>query len=117
MIRLLLFQLIIAHIFADFVFQSNVMAESKNRHNKPEYIPKGQKFTPCWHYWLSAHAIVHGGMCYLVTGLMWICIAEFVLHFTIDLIKCESLIGPHTDQVLHYLCKFGYVIIIGGIIY
>jgi len=105
----LFFLLMVAHAVADFTFQTETMAKLKNRHNKPDEVPNGQKFTPCWAYWLSAHGLVHGGLVYLATGNLALGIVETTLHVQIDFAKCEGVTNPHIDQFLHVLCKVGYV--------
>jgi hypothetical protein len=102
--------LIISHILADFVFQSDVMAKGKNRHHKTQ-PPVGQKYMPTWYFWMSAHAITHGGILYILTGIWWVFILESILHFTIDFIKCEKWLTPKHDQVLHWACKISYIIL------
>jgi hypothetical protein len=104
----MLFKLLIAHASADFALQSDAMAKGKNRHRKPDYIPAGQKFIPCWHYWLTAHALINGGMAWLVTGIVWVGFLETVLHWAIDFAKCENWTDPNQDQALHFVCKLGY---------
>ena len=99
------FWLLAGHALADFTLQTDVMAKYKNRHNIPENIPPGQKLTPCWGYWLSAHALEHGACVALVTGSILLGLAETVSHWLIDFVKCESWIGVHADQILHVLCK------------
>jgi len=108
----LLFLLLAAHVFADFVFQSDVMAKLKSRHNKPGRIPNGHKNTvPSWPYWLTAHAIVHGAVVFYVTQSLMLGVAEIVLHWWIDYAKCESKLNISQDQMLHILCKFCYCVI------
>ncbi len=108
---LLIFKLLFGHAIADFALQSDAMSKGKNRNKKPEYIPKGQKYIPCWSYWLSSHAFIHGGMVYLATGSLLCGIIETVAHWVIDFIKCENITNPHHDQFLHILCKIVYVFI------
>lgn len=105
-----LFELLAAHALADFALQSDAMAKGKNRHNRPEYIPEGQKYIPCWPYWLTAHALIHGGAVYLVTGSLWWGLTETVLHWFIDFIKCEGVTNPHVDQALHLWCRIWYAV-------
>ena len=99
-----LFALIICHAFADFVFQSDSMAKGKNRHYKTT-PPPNAKFTPSWMYWLSAHALVHGGVVWLITGNAWLGVAETIAHWCIDFGKCENWYGIHSDQSVHIVCK------------
>lgn len=100
-----LFLLLAGHALADFALQSDSMAKGKNRHRKT-HPPPGAKYQPCWHYWLTAHALIHGGVVYLITQSLILGLAEFVSHWVIDFYKCENKYGIHTDQGLHIGCKF-----------
>lgn len=104
------FLLLVAHAVADFALQPDSMAKGKNRHRKPENIPPGQKIMSCWPYWLSAHALINGGMVYLATGRVSMGIIETVAHWAIDFIKCENLTNPHADQLLHLSLKAGFLL-------
>ena len=104
MISQLLFWLLVGHAFADFVCQSDSMAKGKNRHRRTE-PPPGAKYTPCWPYWLTAHALIHGGAVALVTGNVLLGVFETFAHWMIDFGKCENWYGVHTDQALHIACK------------
>ena len=106
---MILFVLLVAHAFADFAFQPTDMATGKNRHRRPANLPPGQKYTPCWQYWLTAHALVHGGTLFLLTGSFICGVMETVAHWIIDFMKCENWTNPHTDQLLHFLCKVFYL--------
>lgn len=103
-----LFQLLVGHALGDFALQSDWMAKNKNRNVSPSYVPTGQTFTPTWFYVLSAHALIHGGLVYLITGNLVFGLVETVLHWTIDFFKCENIIGPHTDQITHIWWKIIY---------
>ena len=107
----LLFKLMIGHALADFALQPDAMAKGKNRNRKPDFIPKGQKFIPCWYYWLSAHALIHAGFVWLFTGNVWLGLAEFILHFVIDFVKCENWTNPNQDQLLHFICRLVYIMV------
>jgi Protein of unknown function (DUF3307) len=104
----MLFYLIAGHFFADYPLQSDAIAACKCRKS----IHPAAKGVP-WFYWLTAHCIVHGAVVgmilrwygvpeHLATGLA---VAEFVVHWVIDLAKCEKWFGIHVDQGLHVLCK------------
>ena len=99
--------LLFGHAIADFVLQSDAMAKGKNRNREvdPAMIPVGQKFTPAWGYWLTAHAMTHGAVVYLITGSLLFALLETTAHWIIDFGKCENWYGIHTDQSLHVLCK------------
>ena len=101
----LIFWILVAHAVADFSLQTDAMAKGKNRNNKTT-PPPGAKYTPCWPYWLSAHALIHGGAVAMV--LDWRCGAlEVAAHWLIDFGKCDNRYGVHTDQFLHLLFKVG----------
>lgn len=102
-----LFLLLAGHALADFALQSTEMAKGKNRHNITT-PPPGQKYVPCWPYWLSAHAIIHGLAVYLVTDSLTFGLIETAAHWIIDFIKCEGKTTPHEDQALHLACKIIY---------
>ncbi|NJN51341.1 MAG: DUF3307 domain-containing protein [Gammaproteobacteria bacterium] len=102
----LLFELLIGHALADFVLQTDTMAVSKSRHARAAET-RGDGFPP-WYYWLGAHALVHGGVVYLITGNWLLGVVEVVLHTAIDFAKGEHKINFHHDQALHVLCKVAY---------
>ena len=106
----LFFKLMFAHFFADITLQSEKLSKGKNRNKKSDYIPPGQKYVACWPYDLTAHAITHGGFVYIATGNVLLGIIETVLHWVIDFAKCENWTNPHTDQLLHFMCKIGYIL-------
>jgi len=106
-----LFALLIGFALADFAMQSDAMARGKNRHNKPSYIPAGQTPVAVWPYYLSAHALIHAGAVWCVTGDVRLGVAEFVLHWIIDFLKCENITNPHMDQLLHFMCRVIYAVI------
>ena len=56
-----------------------------------------------------AHALVHGGIVYLITGGLVLGVVETVLHAIIDYSKCQHWIGFHVDQGLHIMRKVGYL--------
>jgi hypothetical protein len=106
----LFFQFLVGHALGDYVFQRDIMATSKSRHAEV-YKTAGPGF-PGWYYWLFSHALVHGGLVFLISGSALLGIIETVLHTIIDYSKCEHWIGLHFDQVLHLLCKVAYIYII-----
>lgn len=105
------FYLIAGHALCDFALQSSDMAKGKNRHAvvDPSKIPPGQKVMTVWPYWLSSHALIHGGAVALITGIWWMGLAEAGIHWVIDFAKCENWTGIHTDQALHVACKLLWV--------
>ena len=105
------FELLVGHAVADFALQSDWMAKNKNRNNPSDYVPSGQKWTPTWFYVLSAHALIHGGAVYLITGNLVFGLMETILHWMVDFIKCENKINPHEDQFFHIGWKLVYALV------
>ena len=90
--------LVVGHALADFVLQSETMALGKNRH-------LSSKTAVPWPYWLSAHALIHGGIVTLILTSPLLGAFEAVAHWTIDFGKCDGYYGIHIDQGLHAACK------------
>lgn len=101
---LLLFKLLCGHALADFSLQTDAMAKFKNRNNKA--APP----LPPWAYWLTAHALMHGGMVYLITGSLTLGLVETAIHWAADFMKCEGLTSPHADQAIHIVAKVFYAL-------
>ena len=106
----LFFQFMVGHALGDYVFQRDIMAKSKRR-NADIFQSAGPGF-PAWYYWLISHALVHGGIVFLIAGSTVLGLIETVLHTIIDFCKCEHWINLHVDQALHILCKLAYIYII-----
>ena len=98
-----LFILIFAHTLADTVLQPRIMAEGKRRRCQAGLHP--------WYYWMTAHAIIHGGCVCLVTGSLAYGLIEVALHWVIDYSK-GRWIACLQDQAAHGLCKLIYSITI-----
>ena len=105
----LIFLFLVGHAVADFSLQIDSMAKGKNRHNKTT-PPPGAKYISCWPYWLSAHALIHGGAVFLVSESLLIGLVETAAHWLTDFAKCENWITVHQDQFIHIACKFAYVL-------
>ena len=102
------FALLISHAIGDFALQGNFLSQAKNRNaNLEAFFPNG---TPrgLWFNALLAHALIHAGGVWLVTGLAMFAFIELLVHFLIDYIKCEGWISFSMDQSLHRLCKLLY---------
>lgn len=106
----LLFLLLAGHALADFALQHEAMGLGKNR-NHPYREKKGAGF-PHWYYWLTSHALIHGGIVFLITGNLFIGLLETVVHWIIDYVKCEGWTNLHQDQALHVLSKIGYLFLV-----
>lgn len=103
---MLFFLLLAAHAALDYALQGDTVAVNKN----PNANTPLQKHVP-WYYWLASHAFTHGGAVALITGSVWLGLAETVAHFTIDYFKCMNKYTIHGDQLLHLVCKIVWVII------
>jgi hypothetical protein len=110
----MLFFFVAGHALMDYSLQTDPMAVCKcRRANNPI-----QRSVP-WFYWLTAHALLHGAAVGIIVWWgyrdLWgndiwnvaigFAIAETVIHWLIDLGKCEKLYGIHVDQSLHLICK------------
>jgi hypothetical protein len=109
----LIFLLLCGHAVADFALQTEWIATNKNRHVRLKLSPEMQKQTQViWPHLLTAHALHHGLMVYLVTQRLSLGIAETVAHWLTDFGKCEKWFGFHTDQGIHIFCKLLWVYLI-----
>jgi hypothetical protein len=107
----LLFFLLAAHALMDYSLQNDSMAVCKCRKADSPLAAS----VP-WYYWLSAHALLHGAAVGAVFRWMdfdWyavttFAVAETVIHWFIDLGKCEKLYSLHVDQAFHVVCKIAW---------
>lgn len=102
-----LFWLLFGHAIADFALQSDAMVKSKNFCNPidTDKVHPGQKPQVCWYYWMASHCMIHAGMVTMITGSIFLGVAEFVLHFIGDCLRCAGVGNIHTDQFFHVACK------------
>lgn len=103
----LVFWLLIGHAVCDYPLQTEWMVRSKVRR---AVQPSSSSRRPdlIWIHVLSGHALIHGGAVALITGSIWLGLAETVAHWLIDFGKGERWYGFHTDQLLHIGCKFAW---------
>lgn len=110
----LFFALCIGHAIADFPLQGEFLSRGKNRHLPPPKLADGDPPPRLWMYLMSAHALTHAGFVWLFTGNVALGILEFVLHFVIDMMKCDGRTGFESDQWLHVGTKAVYIGLIWG---
>lgn len=103
------FALLVGHALVDYPLQAGPMATEKCRHSTSAL----QKAVP-WYYWLTAHALCHGGAVFLITQSLFLGVLETVVHWFIDFAKCEKWINVHVDQALHVACKIVWCILIAN---
>jgi hypothetical protein len=104
--------LAIGHAVADFPLQGAFLAKAKNRHSDiSNYFGKSAP-SGVWLHAMTAHSLIHAGAVWLITGSAVLAVIELVAHWVIDYVKCEGWIGFNTDQLLHYVCKIIYAMLI-----
>ncbi len=96
----MLFLLLVWHALADYPLQGDFLAKAKNETAPIPGIP--------WWQAMLAHAMIHAGGVYLITGSTYMAMLELCFHYWIDRAKCRGKIGFNGDQLLHVLCKVGY---------
>ena len=95
--------LIVGHVVCDYPLQGDFLAKAKNRAMPIPGVP--------WQQALGAHAIMHGGAVWLLTGIWWLGAAEMLVHVFIDDRKCTGNLTFNQDQALHVACKVVWVIL------
>lgn len=105
----LLFLLVAAHALADYPLQGDFLAQAKNRNTA-----LGKLF---WPHALFAHSMIHGGFVLLLTGSIWLALAEVLIHAVTDWLKCENRISLNVDQAVHIACKVAWAaaVALGGV--
>lgn len=98
----LLFAFLVAHALADFPLQGEYVAREKVRCMAVS--------RESWVIALTAHALIHGGAAWIVSGQPGIGAFEVAAHWLIDWKKGEGKFGALVDQGLHVACKVGYVV-------
>ena len=99
----MLFLLMVGHFLADYPLQGEFLSAAKNRNT-----PIGKIF---WPHALTAHSMIHAGFVAVITGCLWLGIAEAIIHGFTDFLKCEEKISLNMDQLIHFLCKVLWVVI------
>lgn len=95
--------LAMGHFLGDFGLQSDRMAVEKCR---------GKDHTLPWQWWLISHAAIHALLVSVLTGFVWLGVAEWALHILIDYGKCRHRYGLGVDQLLHLSCKALWVVLL-----
>lgn len=97
------FWLLVAHAVCDYPLQGDFLARGKNHKSPIPGVP--------WWQCLFAHALIHGGAVALVTGSIWLGLAEAFVHAMTDHRKCAGEYGFNVDQFLHVAFKVMWVAI------
>lgn len=99
------FKLLVGHALADYPLQGDFIGKFKSW-QVASPIPE-----TIWPWLLSAHALIHGGFVYAITGHLWMGIAETLIHWMIDFAKCSGWTNFHADQTLHVICKVAWTLL------
>jgi hypothetical protein len=104
-----MFALAIGHALADFALQGDFLSQAKNRHaDVARFFGERSQPRGLWVHALTAHALIHAGTVWLITGSVVLGTIELIVHWLIDYAKCENWTSFSTDQLLHLACKAGY---------
>lgn len=98
-VAMLALMLIAAHWVADYPLQGDFLARAKAE-------------GPLRVYHLVAHAGIHGGAVALVTGSVWLGLAEWAAHTLVDELKVRGWTTFALDQILHVVCKIAWLLIV-----
>ena len=90
--------LLAAHWVADYPLQGDFLSRAKAE-------------GPLRVYHLVAHAGIHGGAVALVTGSVWLGLAEWAAHTVNNELKVRGWTSFALDQVLHIGCKIVWLAI------
>ncbi len=102
----MLFLMIAGHALADRPLQEGAIRAEK-------YAPRSHGDRR-WMAGIAAHALIHGGVVCLVTGMWQLGVAETLSHAAIDEAKLRGWFGQSTDQALHMACKVAWALIAVG---
>ncbi|MFM2168585.1 MAG: hypothetical protein RIS79_2956 [Verrucomicrobiota bacterium] len=102
------FLLCMGHALMDYPLQGEFLAQCKNRHY---LVQRANPSRPpsIWIICMTSHCLLHAAAVWLITGCVILAGVEFVLHFVIDVAKCEGVTSFNQDQLLHFGCKAVYV--------
>jgi hypothetical protein len=89
--------LLFFHFLADYPLQGPFIAQAKNHNTPVPHVP--------WYHILFAHAFIHAGFVFLVTGSAIAFVGELIAHFVIDNRKCAGELTFQQDQYAHFACK------------
>lgn len=95
--------LIVGHALADYPLQGDFLSRAKNRTAPLAGVP--------WWQALTAHAVIHAGTVGIITGSVGLGLAEGVVHWLTDDLKCRGRISFNTDQAIHIGCKVAWAAI------
>lgn len=95
--------MLIGHALADYPLQGDFLSRAKNRCAPVHGVP--------WYQALGAHSAIHAGAVWAVTGIVWLGLAEFVVHWITDDSKCAGRLSYNADQGVHVASKAVWALI------
>lgn len=98
--------LVAGHAVADYPLQGDFLSKAKNRTAPIPGVP--------WWQAMWAHSAIHGGVVGIVTGFWCLGVAEALVHFLIDDMKCNGDLSFNADQFLHIAFKACWLLIAVG---
>lgn len=105
MIQLFLL-MVFTHVLADYPLQGDFLSKAKNHTAPIMGVP--------WYQALFAHSAIQAGFVGLITGSVWLALAEFTIHTATDYAKCDGRISYNVDQAMHIACKVVWAVIAAG---
>ncbi len=94
--------MVFGHALGDYPLQGDFLAKAKNRFLPIDGAP--------WYQAMAAHCVIHGGIVGILTGSIWLGLAEAIAHALIDDGKCRGAISFNQDQALHIGCKLLWIL-------
>lgn len=79
-----------------------------------EFLAGAKQSGPLRVYHLVAHAGIHGGAVALITGSVWLGLAEWSTHTVLDELKIRGRTSLAADQALHISTKALWLALIWG---
>jgi len=104
------FLFLCGHALGDFALQGDWVARYKDRHAH-DTVTEDQAATAqvIWPWLMSAHALQHGLLVYLVSQNTTLGFLESIAHWITDFGKCEKWYGFHFDQFIHIGWKLVWI--------
>lgn len=100
----ILWWLLMAHAFTDYIWQSPEMGKYKQPDSNPP-----SNYGP-WYWHMIAHGLINAAGVNFVTGSVWLGVGEFLVHISLDYSKCRGWCSAWDDQIGHLLSKVAWAL-------
>ncbi len=104
-----LWWLLCAHVLTDYILQPEWMMHHKDPTTLEYHDELDSKYGPWW-WSMLAHSVLNGAAVAGITGNLWLGMAEIILHFITDTMKCLGIINAWQDQNIHISSKLIWVL-------